>query len=377
MHAPSPPPSSLRSAAPAMVDQHSHHVVCTDLGLGAFERHLAAAAGSGGGPGDPGGPGGRAAGNIGIAGNIGNVFDSRTGLALRRWCGPLLGLDPDVLPVRYLARRRELGAYRATCALLRGSGIATLLMDPTPAPGLPDAPAAVPHEGMRELVPLDRLAVQVADTSGTVRGFLANIGDALHSAARTAPAFVCDARELQGTDGTPPDPADVGRAAGNWLADHTAAAATAPPAQVTLHLLWGALCAGRPVQLRCTDPASLAGLLRATAGRGSLVLLPGRAYHRRAAALAGAFAHVHADTGPDPRQTLGEAPFGKLLFSTGARLLPELHVIRARQFRLALHRLLAEWTADDACTPADAARITALVTADNARRLYGLDTAGS
>ncbi|WP_243761087.1 amidohydrolase [Streptomyces sp. YIM 98790] len=364
MHAPSPLPPSLPAAAsasapggapaPAMVDQYSHKVVGAELGLGAFEQHLAAAGGTSGAP------------------SAGNVFDSRTGLALRRWCAPLLGLEPDAPPVRYLARRRELGADNATRALLRGSGITTLLMDATPVPGLPDTAAVAPDDRIRELVRLDRLAAQVADTSGTVRGFLANIGDALHSAARGAPAFVCDARELQGTAGTAPGPAEAGLAAGNWLAGRTAAATAALPPAITLHLLWGALAAGRPVQLLCTDPAPLAGLLRATAGRGSLVLLPGRGHHRRAAALAAEFAHVYADAGPDPRETLGEAPFGKLLFSTGARLLPELHVVRARQFRQALARLLGEWAADDACTPADAARITTLVTTDNARRLYRL-----
>lgn len=102
-----------------LVDQYSHGVLHGELGLGAFERRLAAAVGESA-PGE-----GAAAGSF---------FDSRVGLAVRRWCPPLLGLEPDCSAVSYLARRRELGAYTAGRTLLRASGIKVFLVDSGPAP---------------------------------------------------------------------------------------------------------------------------------------------------------------------------------------------------------------------------------------------------
>ncbi len=104
-----------------LVDQYSHGVLHGELGLGAFERHLAAASGV------RGGGFGRGFG--------GSFFDSRVGLAVRRWCPPILGLDPHVPAVRYLARRRELGAYAAGRALLRATGIRVLLVGTGPEAG--------------------------------------------------------------------------------------------------------------------------------------------------------------------------------------------------------------------------------------------------
>lgn len=118
------------------------------------------------------------------------------------------------------------------------------------------------------------------------------------------------------------------------------------------HLLWAAVACGRPLQLqlRSTDPRRLAGFAAATAGLGSdLVLLNSCPYHRHAAQLAHAHPHVYADAGAAPARTgvraaavlaeiLEPAPFGKVLFSSGAQGLPELHVVGAHQFREALGR---------------------------------------
>ena len=114
------------------------------------------------------------------------------------------------------------------------------------------------------------------------------------------------------------------------------------------------------------------------------MLLHSYPHHRRAAQLAGAHPHVYADLGPALARTgaradavlaeaLELAPFGKLLFSTGARALPELHVVGARQFREALGRVLGGWVADGAWSRTDAARVAAMIGSGNARRVYGLD----
>lgn len=345
-------------AMPPLIDQHSHGTLHSELGLGSFEAHLSAAAGSGAAP----------------AGTT--FFDSLTGLAVRRWCPPLLGLEAHCAPVRYLARRRELGAYRAGLLLLRGAGIGTFLLESGSPGELTSAAelAAAADSPVHEVIRLEPLAEEVADTSGSVDSFIGNTAEALYAAAQHTTAF---ALGVAFCDETPPDPREVRRAADRWLGGRTPRARPADPALLQ-HLLWSAVATGLPVQLHCADPQPLAGFLRATAGAGTdLVLLPGRPHHRRAAQLAATFPHVYADAGPRPGETLGEAPFGKLLFSTGARALPELYVTGARLFVRAMARLAAEWVADGVCTRPEARRIAALVAAGTARRVYRLDAAAS
>ncbi len=51
-------------------------------------------------------------------------FDSMLGLAVRRWCAPVLGLEAHALPEDYLARRQRLGA-EASRLLVAAAGIET------------------------------------------------------------------------------------------------------------------------------------------------------------------------------------------------------------------------------------------------------------
>lgn len=139
-----------------------------------------------------------------------------------------------------------------------------------------------------------------------------------------------------------------------------------------------------PPAPRSADPRRPAGFAAATAGLGSdLVLLHSYPYHRHAAQLASVHPHVYADVGAALTRTgaraaavlaeiLEPAPFGKLLFSSGAQGLPELHVVGARQFREALGRVLGDWVADGAWSRTDATRVAAMIASGNARRVYGL-----
>jgi predicted TIM-barrel fold metal-dependent hydrolase len=354
-------------------------VLRSELGLGTFEAHLARTEGP------------PAAGTT--------LFDTQTGFAVRRWCPPLLGLEPHCPPARYLARRRELGVLEAERRLLRGSGITTYLVD-TGLPGDLTGPAEIASAGdaeAHEIVRLELLAEQVADTSGTVEGFLANLAESIHGAAAHAVAFtsVAGVRHGLALAPEPPGPGEVRGAAGRWLAGRRVGGALSDPVLLR-HLLWSAVASGRPLQLHAglgepglridrTDPVLLTDFVRATAGLGTdLVLLHGYPYHRHAAHLAGVFPHVYADlgaalvrTGARAAAVLAEvlelAPFGKLLFSSGAHGLPELHVIGARLFREALSRLLGGWVAEGAWSLTDAQRVAAMIAAGNARRVYGLE----
>ncbi|MEU8462877.1 amidohydrolase [Streptomyces sp. NPDC029003] len=378
---------------PPLVDQYCHGVLRTELGLATFEAQLI----------DSAGP--PAAGTT--------FFDTQTGFAVRRWCPPLLGLEPHCAPARYLARRRELGAAETGRRLLGGSGVGAYLVDTGVGAGAGTAGSAAggagdagagdlggPEELGRagnarayEVARLELLAEQAADTSGTVAAFLANLGGAVHHAAAVAVAFGCGAatgyaRALDRDPG-PPGPGEVRGAAGRWLAGRGRGESLRDPVLLR-HLLWSAVTTGLPLQLHTAarEPGPLAGFVRATAGLGApLVLLGGYPHHRHTARLAAAYPHVHADLGPALAATgaraaavlaelLELAPFGKLLFSSGGRRLPELHAVGALVFREALGRVLGGWVNDGAWSWRDADRVAAMLAAGNARRVYRLDERG-
>ncbi|MEV6107986.1 amidohydrolase [Streptomyces sp. NPDC051940] len=324
---------------PALIDTHSQGITPGELGLGTFETHLASAEGA------------RAPAPQGVT-----FFDGPLGRAVRRWCPPLLGLPAHCPPAQYLARRRELGAYRASRTLLRGAGIEVYLVD-----GEPADPAARSHE----IVRLETLAARVAKTTGTVAGFLRDAAEAVHSAAQSAVAFACGARAAEGSAHRSPGLVEVRRSAARLLQGG------APDTVLVRHLLWSALASGLPVQLHGGHPDDVAAFLDHTAGQGGdLVLIPAAPHHRAAARLAAVHPHVYADAGPDPAATLSLAPAGKLLFSSGAAVLPELYVVAARAFAAALDRLQTGWPAEGLCSRGDAQRMCAAVAGGTARRVY-------
>lgn len=338
---------------PSLVDQYCHGVLKAELGLGTFETWL--------GDGPP------ASGTT--------LFDTRTGFAVRRWCPPLLGLEPHCPPARYLARRRELGVPEAGRRLLRGAGVGAYLVD-TGAPCELTSPAelaSLADAGAREVVRLEPLAQQVADTSGTVESFLANLAESVHGAAAGAVAFTSVTG--YGFPGEPPGPGEVRGAAGRWLAARRAGDELTDPVLLR-HLLWIAVTSNRPLQLHTgADPYRLTDFITATAGLGTdVILLDTYPHHRQAAQLAGAFPHVYVDSGPSHTlaELLESAPFGKILYSSGAGGLPELHVVGARMFGVALSRVLGGWVTEGECSLGDAQRVAGMVGEGNARRVYGV-----
>ncbi|MFB7664722.1 amidohydrolase family protein [Kitasatospora sp. NPDC056138] len=364
-----------------LVDQHCHSVVLADL---APERFAALLTESDRPP---------AAGTT--------PFDSALGLAVRRWCPPVLGLAVHAPAADYLARRRELGPAEATARLLAAAALDTCLVDTglTAAAGYTLLPltelAAATGAEVREVVRLESVAERV---TATAAGWSRALRSALETACAGAVAVksVLAYRHGLAVPPAPPGEAEVVRAAGAWLSGPRTR--LTDPVLLT-RLLWTAVdvCAplGLPIQLHTgfgdpdlrlhrADPALLVDFVRAAEPSGvPLVLLHGYPYHRQAAWLAASFPQVYADigltvsyTGARAAQVIGEvlelAPFGKVLFSTDAYGLPELFLVGAAQYRHSLGRLLADWRADGACSAADGLRIERLVSADNARRLYRL-----
>jgi len=161
------------------------------------------------------------------------------------------------------------------------------------------------------------------------------------------------------------------------------------------HAIWAGLDLGLPLQfhvgfgdpdvrLHRADPSLLHDFLRASQDTGTaIMLLHCYPHHRQAGYLAHVFPHVYMDVGEALNHVgarsaavLAEAleltPFHKMLYSSDAFGLAELHYLGAAGFRRDLARVTGRFVADGAWSAADADRVGALIGAQNARRVYRL-----
>ncbi len=381
-----PAPESRTAYLPGefgLVDHHCHGVVRRDLDRTGFELLLTEA------------------GPVGPLG--GSAFDSQIGFAVRRWCAPLLGLEPHAEPDAYLERRAALGHGEVTGRFLRAAGLSALCVDtgfepePLLSPAeLGEAAGAPAHEVVR----LEQVAQAVAPGS-TAAGFAGDVRAALAERARDAVGFKSVAAYRVGLDlaGERPSDAEVAAAAGRWLAELERIGPDAPArlADETLHrfLIWCGVDLGRPIQFhagygdadvdldRC-DPLLLTRLLRALEPSGvPVLLLHNYPFHRHAGYLAQVFSNVFLDVGlathnlgRGSRAIIAEAlelaPFGKLLYSSDAFALPELYYLGALLFHRGLDDFLRAGVDDDSWTATDATRVAGLIASGNARRVYRL-----
>jgi len=58
-----------------------------------------------------------------------SAWDSQLGIAVRRWCAPVLDLEPSVPAERYLQRRAELGPAEVDRRLLHAAAVEAWLVD--------------------------------------------------------------------------------------------------------------------------------------------------------------------------------------------------------------------------------------------------------
>jgi uncharacterized protein len=353
-----------------LVDHHCHGLVSRELDRPAFEALLTEA---------------RAPGPLG-----GSLLDSQIGLALRRWCPPLLDLPAHPPVEDYLARRAELGAAEVNRRMLAATGTRTFLVDtgyrPEPITG-PDELAALAGGTAREIVRLEAEAEELLAGGCPAGAFPGAFRERLAARCAGAAAVKSVAAYRAG----------LALDAAGALLGATAVGRRPRVADPVLHrfLVWCGVDLGLPVQFhvglgdadvdlhRC-DPLLLTGLLRATEPTGvPVLLLHNYPFHRHAGYLAQVFGHVFVDLGLATHNTgrgatalmselLELAPFGKVLFSSDAFGLGELYVLGTVLHRRALARVLADGVADGDWTAADARRIAAAVGAGNAVRAYGL-----
>ncbi|HVB44000.1 MAG TPA: amidohydrolase family protein [Streptosporangiaceae bacterium] len=370
-----------------LIDHHVHGVVTGELDRQAFEQLLTEA------PGPPA-PGS-------------TRFDGQLGFAVRRWCAPVLDLEPFAPAERYLERRAELGAAAVNRRLLTAAGVALWLVDTgyrsdvlTTAQEL----AAVSGAPARQIVRLEPVAEQVARAGTTATGFAgafrAALADASASAAAVGYKSIVAYRFGFGFDPARPSEPDVATAAGRLLRALAADPAARLLDEVLLrYLIWTAVDTGLPVQfhagfgdpdvrLHRSNPSLLHDFLLATQASGTpVMLLHCYPYHREAGYLANVFPHVYLDVGEALNHVgarsavvLAEAleltPFHKMLYSSDAFGLPELHYLGAEGFRRDIARVTGRFVADGAWSAADADRVAGLIGSANAARVYRLGSGG-
>jgi predicted TIM-barrel fold metal-dependent hydrolase len=328
-------------------------------------------------------------------------FDSQVGFAIRRWCAPLLDLEPFAAPAEYLDRRARLGGTEVARRLLRGSGIARYLIDTGfEAPDSLSLTEMAEVSGGRvdEIVRLEAVAEQLASSGCGASEFAARFRDALwaRSAAAVGLKSIVAYRFGLDFDPEPPSAAEVTAAAGRWLSEAERAGRVRLTDPVLLrHLLWTGAERGLPLQLHTgfgdrdldlhrADPLLTAGFLERVEPLGvPVMLLHCYPFHRHAGALAQIFPHVYFDAGlalhytgaradAIVAETLELAPFAKILFSSDAYGPPELHYLGALLWRRAMTRVLGGWVDAGDWNQDDAIRVASMIAGQNAARAYRL-----
>lgn len=329
-------------------------------------------------------------------------FDSQVGLAIRRWCAPVLGLEPRASATDYVARRSELGHAEVTRRLLAASGIGHFLLE-TGYRGqeILDPAGMVAATGQRvdEVVRLETVMEDMAGAGVSAHEVPGRFRELL--AARTKDAVglksIIAYRHGFDFDPIPPTDQEVVGAAGPWLRqlEDTGSARVGDPVLLRF-LLWAGVERGLPIQLhagfgdpdvelhRC-DPLLLTKFIKLVEPhRVDLLLLHCYPFHRNAGYLAQAFPHVYFDVGLGVNYTgmrsdaivaesLELAPFAKILFSSDAWGPPELHHLGASLWRRGMTRTLSDWVESFDCSAADAIRVATMIGRDNARRVYSLE----
>jgi len=367
----------------ALIDHHVHGVVTGDLDRAGFELLMTEASG-------PPAPGT-------------TMFDSQLGFTMRRWCAPVLDLEPSVAAEDYLRRRAELGTAEVNRRLLTAAGVGQWLVDT----GYQSDQVTTPEQLVRasgapasHIVRLEVVAEKAA-RAGTIAAAWAG-AFAEELAAETAAAGAVGYKSIVAYrfgfdfDPTRPAPAEVAAAAGRLLRalDADPAARVVDPVLLR-HLIWTAIDIGKPLQfhvgfgdtdvrLHRSDPSLLTDFLIATEPVGTpIMLLHCYPHHRVAGYLAHVFSHVYMDlgavlnhVGARSAAVLAEAleltPFGKMLYSSDAFGLPELHYLGAIGFRRDISRVTGQFVADGAWSAADAKRVAELIGSANATRVYRL-----
>ncbi|MDX1885798.1 amidohydrolase family protein [Mycolicibacterium sp. 120270] len=326
------------------------------------------------------------------------MFDSPLGLAIRRWCAPVLGLPAHATADDYWTRRSEFGPDELTTAMLTKAGVSRWVVDTGFKGDMLTTPQQMTERSGRpasSILRLERLTEDLLE-SGTdpvdfpdaFRAALAQAADSPDIVGtKTIVAYRTgfDIDWSRPTDMAVVDNATAVRAQGKDLrvdspvliafGVHTAADHGLP---LQVHVGFG----DRDLDLNRTDPLLLLPLLR-TMAPVPVLLLHCYPFHRQAGYLAQAFDNVNFDVGLAINylgsratslvaEALDTAPFAKQLYSSDAFGPPELHLLGAVLWRRAMGLVLGEWVRDGDCGERDAIAIVDMIGVHNAQRVYRL-----
>jgi hypothetical protein len=371
------PAGGPRFVTGPLVDHHCHGLVRRELDRAGFEALL----NEGGAPGPLGT----------------TFFDSMLGLAVRRWCAPVLDLDPMTPPDEYLDRRLALGSDEVNCRLLGAAGVSEFIVDtgfePEPICS-PDELAALCGATSHEVVRLEAVGQALLAEGVAPSDFGERFVAALESSTAVGAKSIAAYRVGLELPAAKPSQGDLVAALRTIEPESDGRFRIAHPV-VNGFLAWTAIELAIPLQfhvgygdsdvdlLDC-DPLRLTSFLRATQDRGvPVLLLHNYPYHRRAGYLAQVFEHVFMDvslavhnTGALSRRIISESlelvPFAKMLYASDAFGLAELYYLGAWLFRRGLSAELEQLVGAAEMEPADADRVAAMIGRENARRVYRL-----
>ncbi|MGV9799142.1 amidohydrolase family protein [Mycobacterium sp. NPDC003449] len=324
-------------------------------------------------------------------------FDSPLGLAIRRWCAPVLGLPAHADADRYWKRRCEFGPDELASLMLPLAGVERWVVDTGFKGDLITTPERLTELSGRpasSILRLERLAEDLLESGTSPPGFpaafRAALADATADPATVGTKTIAAYRCSFGIDWSRPSDAEVIEHARELAARpskrldspvlvafgvHEAAEHGLP---LQVHVGFG----DRDLDLHRTDPLLLLPLLRSM-NPVPVLLLHCYPFHRQAGYLAQAFDQVNFDVGLAINylgtratglvaEALETAPFAKQLYSSDAFGPPELHLLGSVLWRRAMGLVLGGWVRAGDCTEPDAIRIVDMIGAHNATRVYGL-----
>ncbi|PJJ61701.1 amidohydrolase family protein [Compostimonas suwonensis] len=324
-------------------------------------------------------------------------FDSQLGFALRRWCPVRLGLPAHTEADEYWRHRSALPLDEVAGAMLSGAGVERWIVDTGFASDQTASPtelARVSGTPSSEILRLEFLAERLLASGSTATSFADDFGNALRARGDAVVGFKTIAAYRTGfdIDWSRPGAAQLEAAVSAWIESgrrrlddpviisfivHAAADLRMP---VQFHVGFG----DRDMDLHRSDPLLLLGLLRQPSMAGTpIVLLHCYPYHREAGYLAQAFDDVYFDVGLAlhfvgsqsvqlVRESLELAPFAKILYSSDAYALPELHLLGSVLWRRAMAEALGGWVAAGEWSLPDAIRVAGMIGNGNSRRVYGV-----
>ena len=237
-------------------------------------------------------------------------WDKPVALSLRRWCAPLLDLEPFCAPAAYAERRRAIGAKEVNRRFLAASGIGTYVVD---SGNRPEELCGVAEVGViggapaREIVRMESVAERVAEGGVSAAGFAQAFEAALRGSLGDEVVGLKSILAYRATlriDYAKPGDAEVEAAAGRWLAEiEQTGQVRLTDSVLERHLIWtGADIArehGFPIQfhigigdpdieLHRVDPSHLTPWIKAVEPWGfPITLLHCYPFHREAGLMSG------------------------------------------------------------------------------------------